>query len=78
MLLFPRSAAAEAFRALRTNVEFSDVDAGLRSLLVTSPEPGDGKSTVAANLALAFAQAGVAPSWSTPTCVDPPCTRCST
>ena len=58
MLLFPRSAAAEAFRALRTNVEFADVDAGLHSLLVTSPAPGDGKSTVAANLALAFAQAG--------------------
>lgn len=58
MLLFPRSGAAEAFRAMRTNVEFSDVDAGLHSVLVTSPASGDGKSTVAANLALAFAQAG--------------------
>ncbi len=58
MLLFPRSGAAEAFRSLRTNVEFSDVDAGQHSLLVTSPSVGDGKSTVAANLALAFAQGG--------------------
>ena len=58
MLLFPRSGAAEAFRSLRTNVEFSDVDAGLHSILVTSPSVGEGKSTVAANLALAFAQGG--------------------
>ncbi|MGZ3587823.1 MAG: polysaccharide biosynthesis tyrosine autokinase [Candidatus Limnocylindrales bacterium] len=58
MLLYPRSGAAEAFRTLRTNVEFADVDAGVRSLLVTSPGANEGKSTVAANLALAFAQAG--------------------
>ncbi|HTS14542.1 MAG TPA: polysaccharide biosynthesis tyrosine autokinase, partial [Candidatus Sulfotelmatobacter sp.] len=58
MLLYPRSAAAEAFRTMRTNVEFTDIDSGLRSILVTSPATGDGKSTVAANLALAFAQAG--------------------
>ena len=58
MLLYPRSAAAEAFRTMRTNVEFADIDSGLHSLLVTSPAAGDGKSTVAANLALAFAQAG--------------------
>ena len=58
MLLYPRSGAAEAFRTMRTNVEFADIDSGVRSLLVTSPASGDGKSTVAANLALAFAQAG--------------------
>ena len=58
MLLYPRSGAAEAFRTMRTNVEFADIDSGVRSLLVTSPATGDGKSTVAANLALAFAQAG--------------------
>lgn len=58
MLLYPRSAAAEAFRTMRTNVEFADIDTGLHSILVTSPGTGDGKSTVAANLALAFAQAG--------------------
>jgi tyrosine-protein kinase len=58
MLLYPRSGAAEAFRTMRTNVEFADIDSGVRSLLVTSPGAGEGKSTVAANLALAFAQAG--------------------
>jgi non-specific protein-tyrosine kinase len=58
MLLYPRSGAAEAFRTMRTNVEFADIDSGVHSLLVTSPSAGDGKSTVATNLALAFAQAG--------------------
>ena len=58
MLLYPRSGAAEAFRTMRTNVEFSDVDSAVRRLLITSAGPGEGKSTVAANLALAFAQAG--------------------
>lgn len=57
-LLYPRSSAAEAFRALRSNVEFASVDAPLRSLLVTSPTQGDGKTTTACNLAVAFAQAG--------------------
>ena len=54
----PHSASAEAFRMMRTNLEFVDVDSDIRSLLVTSADDGDGKSTVAANLALAFAQAG--------------------
>ncbi len=54
----PRSPAAEAFRSLRTNLEFARVDAPLRCLLVTSSTPNEGKSTIAANLAVAFAQAG--------------------
>jgi len=58
MLDDPRSSAAEAFRTMRTNIEFADADQPIRSLLVASPDDGDGRSTVAANLALAFAQAG--------------------
>lgn len=58
VLLFPRSTAAEAFRAVRTNIEFASVDEPIRSLVVTSAVAGEGKSVVAANLALVFAQAG--------------------
>ena len=54
----PRSPLAEAFRHLRTNIQYSSVDHPLHSLLVTSPEPSDGKSTVAANLAVVLAQSG--------------------
>jgi capsular exopolysaccharide synthesis family protein len=57
-LLFPRSPAAEAFRSLRTNTEFATVDAALKTVLVTSAVPGEGKTTTAANLAVAMAQAG--------------------
>lgn len=53
----PRSAAAEAFRSLRTALEFID-PAKTRTLLITSAGPGDGKSTCAANLAVALAQVG--------------------
>ncbi len=54
----PRSPTAEAFRSLRTNLEFASVDKPLRSILVTSAETSDGKSTVATNLAAIFAQGG--------------------
>ncbi len=54
----PRSPVTEAFRSLRTNLQFSSVDAPLRTLLITSPSPEDGKSTVAANLACSLAQGG--------------------
>lgn len=57
-LLYPRSPIAEAYRTLRTNTEFAMVDAPARTLLVTSSVPGEGKTTTAANLAVAFAQAG--------------------
>ncbi len=53
-----RSTFAESFRTLRTGVLYSAPEGSVRSLLVTSPEPGDGKSTVAANLALALARLG--------------------
>jgi non-specific protein-tyrosine kinase len=54
----PRSAAAEAFRTLRTNLMFSSVENPLHTLLVTSAAAGDGKSAVLANLAITFAQSG--------------------
>jgi capsular exopolysaccharide synthesis family protein len=54
----PRSAVSEAFRSLRTNIQFASVDHPIRTLLVTSPSPEDGKSTVAANLAVILAQSG--------------------
>ena len=53
-----RSAAAEAYRTLRTSLEFSSLDRPLRTLVVTSSSPDEGKSTTVANLALALAQAG--------------------
>jgi capsular exopolysaccharide synthesis family protein len=54
----PKALAAEAFRVLRTNLQFMGLDAPLRSLAVTSATPGEGKSTISANLAVAFAQTG--------------------
>lgn len=54
----PRSPVAEAFRSLRTNIQFAGVDRPIHTLLITSPGPEDGKSTVAANLAVIMAQGG--------------------
>ena len=53
-----RSSAVEAYKVLRTNVQFSTLDRPGQTLLVTSANPGEGKSTTAANLALAIAQTG--------------------
>jgi tyrosine-protein kinase Etk/Wzc len=52
------SPAAEAFRSLRTNVTFVGAEKPLQFISVTSPGPGEGKSTTAANLAVALAQGG--------------------
>jgi capsular exopolysaccharide synthesis family protein len=57
-LLYPRGAAAEAYRTLRTNVDFAKVDDPIQAILVTSAVPKDGKTTTAANLAVAIAQTG--------------------
>ena len=54
----PRSAAAEAYRSLRTNLMFSSVDEPLHTLLVTSAARDDQKSLALANLAVTFAQGG--------------------
>lgn len=53
----PSSAAAEAYRTLRTNILFSSLDRPLHTLLVTSTAPNEGKSTTLANLAVTMAQA---------------------
>jgi len=54
----PRSPTAEAYRTLRTNVSYTSVDRPLRTLMITSSEPGEGKTTTLSNLAVAFAQNG--------------------
>jgi capsular exopolysaccharide synthesis family protein len=54
----PRSPVSEAFRLLRTNLEFAGVDHPMRRILVTSAGPGEGKTTVSVNLAAIIAQSG--------------------
>ena len=54
----PKSVISEQFRTLRTNINFSMPDKELQTLLYTSSSPGEGKSTVAANTAVVFAQEG--------------------
>lgn len=54
----PRSAAAEAFRTLRTNLLFTSVERPITTLLITSSSVSEDKSVVLANLAVAYAQAG--------------------
>lgn len=53
----PRSPVSEAYRALRTNLQFASLDKEIRTLLVTSAGPGEGKSTTLGNLAVTLAQA---------------------
>ncbi|SER71173.1 CpsD/CapB family tyrosine-protein kinase [Psychrobacillus sp. OK032] len=53
-----RSIVSEQFRTLRTNINFSMPDKELKTFLITSSSPGEGKSTVAANTAVVFAQEG--------------------
>ncbi len=56
--LDPRSVVAEAYRTIRTAVYFGTDTGRCKTILVTSPEPGDGKTTSASNLAIAIAQTG--------------------
>ncbi|MBC5624097.1 CpsD/CapB family tyrosine-protein kinase [Clostridium sp. NSJ-49] len=53
----PKSIAAEAYRTLRTNIQYSSFDKEYKTIVVTSSEPGEGKSTTSGNLALAISQA---------------------
>ena len=52
----PMSMAAESYRTLRTNIEYSAFNESLKTIVVTSSEPGEGKTTTAGNLALSLAQ----------------------
>jgi capsular exopolysaccharide synthesis family protein len=54
----PRSPISESFRSLRTNLDFAGIDKPLRTVLVSSAGPSEGKSCVAANLAVTIAQTG--------------------
>lgn len=54
----PKSPVSEAYRSLRTNIQFSSVDNPVQVIMVTSASPGEGKSTTACNLAATYAQFG--------------------
>ncbi|PUW00115.1 CpsD/CapB family tyrosine-protein kinase, partial [Cronobacter sakazakii] len=54
----PKSRITEQYRNIRTNIAFTSVDNHIRSLIVTSADPGDGKTTTIANLAVVFGQQG--------------------
>ena len=54
----PKSQVAESLRSIRTNLLFMSADSHAKTLLVTSPSPQEGKTTVAANLAIVMAQSG--------------------
>ena len=54
----PKSITAESYRSLRTNIQYSPIDKQVKTLVVTSSNAGEGKSTVAGNLAYTFFQSG--------------------
>jgi len=58
VLLDPKSLAAECCRSIRTNILFMSPDHPIRTMVVTSPSPQEGKTTTAANLAITMAEAG--------------------
>jgi Mrp family chromosome partitioning ATPase len=58
MLREPATAHAEAFRKLKTSLEFANLEQGARTIMVTSAVPREGKSATVANLAVAFARTG--------------------
>lgn len=54
----PKSPISEQYRAIRTSIEYSSVDKEIKSMVITSANPSEGKSTTIANLAIVFAQQG--------------------
>jgi len=57
--LDPKSAVSEAYRTFRTNLQFTQADTPLKTILVTSPGPSEGKSTTISNLAITLSQSGL-------------------
>ncbi len=55
---YPKALVSESIKTLRTNLQFSSVDSELKTILVTSSIPGEGKSFISANLGIAFSQTG--------------------
>ena len=53
---YPKSVVSESIKTLRTNLQFSSVDEDIKTILITSSIPGEGKSFISANLAISFAQ----------------------
>ncbi|OLS41107.1 CpsD/CapB family tyrosine-protein kinase [Bacillus sp. MRMR6] len=56
--LDPKSPISEQYKTIRTNIQYSSIDQEIRTLMVTSAGPAEGKSTTVANLAVVFAQLG--------------------
>lgn len=54
----PKSPISEAYRSIRTNIQFANVDGKLKTILVTSPTTGEGKTTTLSNVAMTLADAG--------------------
>lgn len=54
----PKLPITEQYRLIRTNIQFSSIDKEMKSIVITSAEPSEGKSTTAANLAIVIAQQG--------------------
>ncbi|MED4210526.1 CpsD/CapB family tyrosine-protein kinase [Priestia megaterium] len=55
----PKDPVAEQYRTIRTNIQFSGADQEIKSIVLTSTGPGEGKSTTASNLATVYAQQGL-------------------
>ena len=51
----PKSPIAESYRNIRTNIEFSNIDKDLKTILFTSSQQNEGKTTIVSNLAVTFA-----------------------
>ena len=52
----PKSVISEEFKAIRTNIQYSNLDKKIKTILVTSTTKNEGKTTIATNLAVNFAQ----------------------